>query len=365
MKNETNMARIEGRDRKRGYSINVKMLCLAYATEIVIATASLIGAALFARTYGHNDPWTITMMMLAPVGYAVVEVCRVPLAVAVRTQASLLLRLTALAGVICAAGVTVKSMSQLGEVMFRPRLTDVARARETFDHAKSVGTALERRISDADTLVTQRSAELGSAERQVALATEKLGGLPEQRCSPVSGFTRNGQPYRSVRCSSDPRIATLTGSISSAKADRDLALQALNNARAERAPLSRAATEQQLDAGQLAYREAVLNSQLHSFTAMVFGKSPTEVTDEQIHQFLRIFVFLPAICTALAATLVALTSVHAIKPESITTLDDNGVDYILGPFAREVIQAATDATMAAVRASINHPRPTLVPEKVA
>jgi len=359
MKNETDMAWIEGNDRKRGYSINLKMLWLPYATEIVIATASLIGAALFARTYGHDDPWTITMMMLAPVGYAVVEVCRVPLAVAVRTQASLLLRLAALVGVICAAGVTVKSMSQLGEIMFRPRLMDVARARETFDHAKSVQAALERRISDADMLVTQRSAELGSAERQVALATEKLGSLPEQKCSPVSGFTRNGQPYRSVRCSTDPRIATLTGSISSAKAE------ALNNARVERAPLSRAATEQQLDAGQLAYQEAVLNSQLHSFTAMVFGKSPTEVTDEQVHQFLRIFVFLPAICTAFAATLVALTSVHAIKPEPITTLDGNGVDYILGPFAQEVIQAATDATVEAMRASINHPRPTLVSERVA
>ena len=64
-------------------------------------------------------------------------------------------------------------------------------------------------------------------------------------------------------------------------------------------------------------REAVAMSQLHSFTAMVFGKDPLEVSDAEIHWFLRFFVFLPAIMISIASTLLAVTAyrrVPARKP---------------------------------------------------
>lgn len=179
----------EGRDRQRGYSVNTKLVVLAYGTEAVIATASLIGAAIFARQYGDGDWWLMAMMMLAPIGYAAVEISRVPLALAVRTQPSFLFRIVAIIGVLCAAGVTVKSMSQLGEIMFRPRLVNVMHARQRLDDATKVAANLELKITEADRLIAQRSGELQSAERQLALATDKLGGLPEQKCLPTSGMT--------------------------------------------------------------------------------------------------------------------------------------------------------------------------------
>ena len=39
-------------------------------------------------------------------------------------------------------------------------------------------------------------------------------------------------------------------------------------------------------------------SQLHSFTAMVFGKDPVEVTDAEVHWFLRFFILIPSIMIA-------------------------------------------------------------------
>jgi len=351
----------DGHDRQRGYSVNTKLVVLAYLTEAVIATASLLGAAIFARQYGDGDQWLMAQMMLAPIGYAAVEISRVPLALAVRTQASLLLRIVALVGVLCAAGVTVKSMSQLGEIMFRPRLVKVVQAQQRLEEAKKVKDNLELRIADADRLTAQRSGELQNAERQLALATEKFGGSPGQTCLPTAGMTRDGHTYKGMRCVADPRIAALTSSMNNARVERDAARARLASAEDAGASIARTTSEKQVAVAQADYDEAVLHSQLHSFTGMVFGKNPSEVTSGEIHQFLRIFVFLPAICSALAATLVALASVTRIKRDETVAVDDAASEYILAPFARHIIRDATEAAMSAMRATVNPSRPVLVP----
>lgn len=352
--------RYSDRDRERGYAISVKMVFLAYMTEIIIATASMIGAVVFARTYGHGDPWQIVMMMLAPVGYAVAELCRVPLALAVRTQASFIIKLAALLGVICAGGVTIKSMSQLGEIMFRPRLMDVVHVRERVDDARAVADTFDHNVAVADKMVAERIAEMQASDHQYTLAIEKLGGLPEQKCMAISGMGRDGNAYKGVKCSSDPRIAALTTSVTNAKTARDEAVKNLVQARAVRGAIDRSQSDKDMAALRLEYREAVVNSQLHSFTAMVFGKDPAEVSEGEIHGFLRIFVFIPAICAAFAATLVAMAAVIRIKSDDIVRIDDAASNYILDPLAEHIIREAAEAATLAARNAVPM-RPVLVP----
>ena len=83
--------------------------------------------------------------------------------------------------------------------------------------------------------------------------------------------------------------------------------------------------EKQVSALELARRDAIMNSQLHSFTGMFFGKDPTEVTEGELHSFLRIFVFFPAIFASLAATALALASVTPLRktPEAPVEVDDH------------------------------------------
>lgn len=333
----------------RDYIVNYKMVVLAYTVETIIALASLIGGWLFAEQYGHHENSTIAMMMLAPIAYAVVEFCRVPLAISIRTQTSFVLRGIALVGVLGAGSVTIKSMSQLGEVMFRPRLVDVVHAKVRLADAQSASEGVQQRIDDADAFVEQRRIELRNAEQQVTVSTEKLAGLPKQECLPRSGVTADGRAWKDMRCSQDQRIAPFVLAISNAANDRKAATERLTSATAERGTLDRAATDANLRTEEIAYREAVLNSQLHSFAAMVFGKAPTEVTDSEIHQFLRIFVFVPAIGSAFAATLIALMSVHRIRTETAPAeLVDDAGQYILEPFAQTIIrEAAAAATKAA------------------
>jgi hypothetical protein len=90
-----------------------------------------------------------------------------------------------------------------------------------------------------------------------------------------------------------------------------------------------------------------MHSQLHSFTAMAFGKDPTEVTDGEIHSFLRIFVFLPAIFVAFASTLLAVTAVTRVKPKTIE-IEDGLLESFIDPYAREVMARAAAQSEARV-----------------
>lgn len=329
------------RDQERGYSVDPKRVIMAYTAETVIVAASLYGAWLFAKMYAH-DQTQFAMMLLAPLGYAVIEYCRVPLALSVRTQTSFFVRMFALIGVICAAGVTVKSMSQLGEIMFRPRLFDVVHAQEALKDAQNVHDSMARKIADSDAVVAQRKAELSQVEARNAADVAELGKVPKQNCGQISGVARNGHAYRGIRCVADPRIKTLTLNLQTSTAARQEAVAKMDAANADRAKLDTTEVDQQLSKAEMAYREAVLHSQLHSFTAMVFGKNPTEVTDAEIHQFLRFFVFFPAVFVSFASTLLAFTAVERVPPETITLADEGG-QYALGPFAETVLQEAVRA----------------------
>ena len=49
--------------------------------------------------------------------------------------------------------------------------------------------------------------------------------------------------------------------------------------------------------------EKLAASQMHSYAAMIFLKSPHEVTEKEVHVVLLVFVLLAAFATAIAASL--------------------------------------------------------------
>jgi hypothetical protein len=100
------------RDEARGFSINYKRIALAFLAEFVIMGTSLYGALLFSQVYGSDDT-AKHMMMLAPISYALIEFCRVPLALSTRTHRSLVIKALAAIGVVAAMGVTVARVSQI------------------------------------------------------------------------------------------------------------------------------------------------------------------------------------------------------------------------------------------------------------
>jgi hypothetical protein len=343
--------RATDRDQQRGYSINLKQLVLAYAIEAVIVTTSLIGAWLMASKYGRT-PNDYFMMMLAPVGYAVVELSRVPLALSTRTQRSFLMKIVALLAVLCAAGVTVKSFSMLGEIMFRPRLEAVSEAKRQLDKVNHDRESMAYAIKVADDVVAQRKSEREATEQQVSRLAAEIGKHPGQTCWQYSGTNKNGHKYIGQKCSADPGILALNQQLQSASGNRAEASKKLEKANADRNALSLTDANKVSTDAEANYKQALFHSQLHSFTAMVFGKDPNQVTDSEIASFLRIFVFVPAILVALASTLLAITSVHRIKPRKLVVPTRTVTPSVPAPEQARPVAVPDEAVIQILKAAV-------------
>ncbi len=344
----------EARDLRRGYSINRIYVAIAYLGEIVIIMASLLGAWIFAQKYGDGTQATFIMMMLAPASYAVVEMCRVPMAIAFRTQRNLLLKGVLFIGICCAAGVTVKSLSQLGEQMFHPRLIEAVKADEALKAAERDRAAFERRLADADERVKQRSSALSAIDDRARALAAEMGGIRSPACVQTSWTDRSGRTQRGARCPpEDPRGAIIRANLDRTAAERAVAQEQFEATVAERAALDRTPFDARVGEAKEVHRSAIMNSQLHSFAAMVFRKSPGDVTDGEIHRFLFVFVFFPAVFASIAATLLALgavTRVHA-PPQPVALAGQAGA-YVLGPLAEHIIRQTTESLHRSAQAEV-------------
>ena len=327
-------------------SINYKRITLALFIEFAVIGTSLYGALMFAQMYGSGNDTAKHMMMLAPISYALIELCRVPLALSTRTQRSLVIKALAAIGLAAAMGVTVKSMSQLGEIMFRPRLFEVVKKHELLIDAQNDHASLIKRIEDADAVVEQLSQELTNAETHLSEATTAVAGLPPPNCQKLWVTARTGRRVQTTKCTVDPRTEAMKTNLQQATTTRDAVKTKLASARDDRAALKREEVDRKLSEAQVAHKDAVLHSQLHSFTAMAFAKEPTKVTDGEIAWFLRIFVFAPAVFVSLASTFIAITAVEKIKPKKpeppSVEIDEGAGAYILEPFAQQIIREATE-----------------------
>ncbi len=334
----------------QGYRIDYKYLGMAYGIEIAVVITSLLSAWFFAEIYGHNDTTTMAMMMLAPIAYAGIEIARVPLALALRTQPNVFWKIVFAIMVLCAVAVSVKSLSQLGEVMFRPRLIDVTHATTALKDAQSAQAAFDGKVHDADAVVAQRTGELTEAEARLKSVNTELGALPADKCARVWHSNSLGRRYSTQECHTDGRQKVMSGNLADAETARTTASDKLDAARKIRDGLDATAVSKRVADMELARRDAILNSQLHSFTAMFFGKDPTEVSEAELHSFLRFFVFFPAIFASLAATALALASVTPLKrvPDAIEVDDMNLVEHLLEPLTRSVDEHAAKAANTAV-----------------
>ncbi|TGD96131.1 ATPase [Methylobacterium nonmethylotrophicum] len=310
---------------RKGYRIRWGYVAIAYVVEALVICTSLAGAWFFAETYADRNDQSFWFMLLAPIVYAAIELCRVPLGILIRVQRDWLIKGLAVIGIVMAAGVTTKSVSQLGEMMFHPRLAEASKARTALREAEADRGTIDNRIAQADARVAQYAAEAAALEKRTTEASSQLAGLPGQRCERLSGTNSRGKRYSYLRCVTDPRTATIAGSLKSAGDERAVVARNLAEARAARAQLDRAAADRRVTEAEGVYRDAVRRSQLHSFTAMVYGADPVDVTDQQVHAFLRVFVFAPALCAAFASTLLALCAVQVRR----TYGDEDDLDAVM------------------------------------
>jgi hypothetical protein len=135
----------------------VKQIVLAFLVEFVII--GLILTNIYVTVAQLPDPSTFKTVqaLLFPIATATVELARVPLAIAVRTQNSWNIKLAALLGLLCAVAVTSNSLYSIGASSFTPQLEDTHKKDDLVQGLKDRRKIIESEIERADESVEQKS----------------------------------------------------------------------------------------------------------------------------------------------------------------------------------------------------------------
>jgi hypothetical protein len=345
------------RDRERGYSINSKQIVLAFAVEFTII--GLILTNIYVTVAQLPDPSTFKTVqaLLFPIAMAMVELARVPLAVAVRTQNSWNIKLAALLGVLCAVAVTSNSLYAIGATSFTPRLEETNQKDDALKGVQDERARKQSEIEVASESVTQRREDRDAHAQALQSLSEQLTKQPMQNCGPVTipNTLPGGAPTITTRCSPNPALKTLNTEIAATKVKVDQAQIALTQAegvlrikREELRPI-----EEAISKASAENRKSVFQSQLHSLTAMLFRVDPAKVTPEQLKTLEFYLIFVSSIAAAFSSTLIAMTAVRRIKkpkePTSVT-IPDEAAAYLFGPLVMAIRKEAADAVAAASKA---------------
>jgi hypothetical protein len=362
--NGRKLSRLE-RDRERGYSVNVKQVVLAFCVEFWIIGLIVVGTYLLISQSGERGQVSsqdIFSALLLPAALAMVELARVPLAIAVRTQSSFHVKFFAALGVLAAITVTSFSLTQIAWQTFDIRTAEVTKAHDKLAAVQTKKSDIQHKSSqyqDALTLkVQERSAvndRLSGLQQQLTKISSAVGNA----CSPVIGqdgkpiIGEDGKPLS--KCTptatiNQTQLNVLKGQIAGTQKELDSAQAAVKQAEEELRRLDPRQIDAELAAADAEYRAAVSRSQLHSYAAMLTGKAITDVSEGDVKSLEKYLIIIPCIAAAFASTLLAVTAVRRIKPKaSVATIPDEAAAYLFGPLVAAIRQEARDAVAAAVK----------------
>jgi hypothetical protein len=345
------------RDRERGYSINSKQIVLAFAVEFTII--GLILTNIYVTVAQLPDPSTFKTVqaLLFPIAMAMVELARVPLAIAVRTQNSWNIKLAALLGVLCAVAVTSNSLYAIGATSFAPRLEDTHKKDDVLQQLEDQKRVHAEDIKRADESLALKRTDRDAQSQALQSLNQQLATQPPPVCnvitvpSPLPG----GAPSTTQKCSQNPIIKILNGEIAATKLKLDQAQLALSQAETDRKSerFDLTPLEEEIRKAKSDNRESVFQSQLHSLAAMLFRVDPAKVTPEQLKTLEFYLIFVSSIAAAFSSTLIAMTAVRRIKkPKEPTTvtIPDEAAAYLFGPLVAAIRKEAVDAVAAANKA---------------
>jgi hypothetical protein len=344
------------RDRERGYSINVKQIVLAFAVEFVIIGLILTNNFVTVAQLPDATNLKTVQFLLFPIAMAMVELARVPLAVAVRTQNSWNIKFAALIGVVCAVAVTSTSLIQIGNSTFNPRLEDTHNKDDVLTDLKNKRDSLSVQIAAADELVKQRVTERDRIFQANQNLNSQINAQKPQECTNTTlpSVAPGVPPEVKQLCRPNPALKPLLAAIADSKAKLSDAEAAVKDAEAQRmsSKYSPAALDEEIRRAQKDNRGSIYQSPLHSYAAMLLRKDPQNVTDADVKLLEWYLIVIPSIAAAFSSTLIAMTAVRRIKPAKSAadvSFPDEAATYLFGPLVTAIRKEAQDAVAAATQ----------------
>jgi hypothetical protein len=356
------------RDAERGYSINVKQVVLAFAVEFWIIALITVGTYLLIADNGQLSREAIFGALLFPAALSMVELARVPLAIAVRTQNAWHIKLLASLGVMAAITVTSFSLSQIAWKTFDNRIVEATQANDKLIEVKKNLAGFQGLIDQSQRDIAQKNqVRNGVSERLASLEGQltKISSASGTATTTLKGadgsvlFDQNGKPQttsRPIAIVNQQQLNTLKDQIANTRKELDAAKAGVQQAEEYGKTLDRRKIDDEIAKADAAYRAAVNKSQLHSYTSMVTGKAVADVTDAEVKNLEKYLIIIPSIAAALASTLIAITSVRSIKPtkvQPVPTIPDEAAAYLFGPLVVALRNEARAAVMAAINNQAN------------
>ena len=213
-------------------------------------------------------------------------------------------------GALLSILVTTKSMSIVYEQLFASRLREVAAATMTLDKAQANKATLEAKRKGPAADDADRKARLARFDSELAGLRDTLkqfGTPPKPVTKWVPTYDRHGQVtgQRPVTTTPPWSGATMQSQYLKAQEERDkLSAELVRSASGLRdLEIQIAQADEAVTAANNQRMAKVAASQMHSYAAMIFLKSPHEVTEKEVHVVLLVFVLLAAFATAVVASL--------------------------------------------------------------
>jgi hypothetical protein len=352
------------RDIARGYSINVKQVVLAFAVEFWIIGLIILGTYLLIAESDHDhvSREEIFSALLLPAALAMVELARVPLAIAVRTQDAWQIKLVAAVGVLAAITVTSFSLSQLAWKTFDIRIAEATRAGGKLNEAMANKDFFQHQRNQLQHDIDQKMRFRDNISQQLAALLPQVGKVTSsagQSCKPSLGQDGkpvfvDGKPLQTcapVVVVNQSQLNTLKVQIADTKKELEVAEAAVKQAEDDMRKTDPRPIEEEVNKAQAEYRAAVTKSQLHSYTAMISGKAVADVTEAEVKTLEKYLILIPCVAAAFASTLIAITAVRRIrpKPDGAVTMPDEAATYLFGPLL-EAIKTEARAAVSDVNA---------------
>jgi hypothetical protein len=347
------------RDIARGYSINVKQVVLAFAVEFWIIALIILGTYLLIAESDpdHVSREAIFSALLLPAALAMVELARVPLAIAVRTQDAWQIKLVAAVGVLAAITVTSFSLSQLAWKTFDIRIAESTRAGGKLNEAMAENDFFQHQRNQLQHDIDQKRHDRDSVNERLAaleLQLTKVSSSVGQSCKPIFQDGKpvvgdDGKPIQScapIATVNQSQLNTVKAQIAGAKKEHEFAQAAVKQAEDEMRKTDPRPIEEKVNKAHAEYRAAVTKSQLHSYTAMITGKAVEDVTEAEVKNLEKYLILIPCVAAAFASTVIAITAVRRIKPkpDGVVTMPDEAAAYLFGPLL-EAIKTEARATV--------------------
>jgi hypothetical protein len=301
----------------RRVTVNRKTLASAFVAELIIIGAILVVNWSIAErgdpggppiVFGKSAFWLAAMA--GALAMATCELVRAGLVYLGAVHRRRAVRGLMLIGALLSILVTTKSMSIVYEQLFASRLREVVTATMALDRAQANKATVEAKRKGPAADVADQKARLLRFDSELAGLRDTLkqfGTPPKSVTKWVPINDRHGQVIgqRAVTTTPPWSGATMQSQYLKAQAKRDeLATELqLDQAGLRDLEIQIAQADEAVTVANNQRMAKVAESQMHSYAAMIFLKSPQEVTDKEVHVVLLVFVLLAAFATAVVASL--------------------------------------------------------------